>query len=121
MMIEQLWVVSWIAVKALALVLVLLLSVAYLTYFERKVIGYIQGRIGPNRVGPAGLFQPFADVIKLLNKELIFPTDSNRFLFLIAPVLSIGTAIAAWAAIPLDQYVVLANMNAGLLYVFAVS
>lgn len=120
-MIDQLWLLIMIAVKALALVLVLLLSVAYLTYLERKVIGYIQGRIGPNRVGPAGLLQPIADVIKLINKELIFPTASNRFLFLIAPVLSIGTAVAAWAAIPLSKTVVLADLNAGLLYVFAVS
>lgn len=120
-MIEQLWMVGLIVIKALVLVLVLLLSVAYLTFLERKVIGYIQCRIGPNRVGPMGLLQPFADVIKLLNKELIFPEHSNRFLFLIAPVLSIGTAIAAWAAIPLDAGIVLADLNAGLLYVFAVS
>lgn len=113
--------VGTILLKILGIVLVLLLSVAYLTYLERKIIGFIQTRIGPNRVGPLGLFQPFADVIKLLNKELIIPTASNRFLFIIAPMISIGTALAAWAVIPFDKTAVLANINAGVLYVFALS
>jgi len=120
-MMEQIWLVTLIAIKAVIMIVVLLLGVAYLTYFERKVIGYIQGRPGPNRVGPMGLFQPFADVIKLLNKEIIVPTQSSHFLFLVAPVLSIGTALAVWAAIPLDKQFVLANMNAGLLFVYAIS
>lgn len=118
---EQTWLIALLAVKAIAMIVGLLLAVAYLIYFERKVIGYIQGRPGPNRVGPMGLFQPFADVIKLLCKEMILPSASNRFLFLLAPLISIATAIAAWAAIPLDRAFVLADMNAGLLYVFAVS
>ena len=93
----------------------------YLTYFERKVIGYMHVLIGPNRVGPWGLWQPFADTIKLLTKEIIVPTASNRFLFLMAPVLSFGVALIGWAVIPFDAGVVLANVNAGLLYTFAVS
>lgn len=120
-MIEQLVLVGWIAIKTLVLLVALLLSVAYLTFLERKVIGYMQTRIGPNRVGPFGLLQPIADVVKLLNKEIILPTASNRFLFLIAPLISIGTAVSAWAAIPLDRTWVLANLNAGILYVFAMS
>ncbi len=118
---SQIVLIAWIAVKIIALVLVLLVSVAYLTCLERKVIGWMQTRIGPNRVGPLGLAQPFADVLKLLNKEIILPTASNRFLFLLAPVISIGTALAAWAAIPFDKTAVLANLNAGMLYIFAVS
>lgn len=113
--------VGTILAKIIAIVLVLLLAVAYLTFLERKVIGYMQLRIGPNRVGPFGLLQPIADVIKLLNKEIIFPTSSNRYLFVIAPIISIGTALAAWAVIPFDQAVVLSNINAGILYVFALS
>jgi NADH-quinone oxidoreductase subunit H len=113
--------VAEILIKIIVIVLVLLVSVAYLTYFERKVIGFMQTRIGPNRVGPLGLFQPFADVIKLLNKEVIIPTASNRYLFVIAPMISIGTALAAWAAIPFDKAAVLANINASVLYIFALS
>src|SRR5687767_10936163 len=120
-MIQELFLIGTIVIKIIALVLVLLLSVAYLTFLERKVIGYMQTRIGPNRVGPFGLFQPFADVIKLLNKEIIIPSASNRFLFVIAPMISIGTALAAWAVIPFDQAVVLANIDAGTLYIFALS
>jgi len=120
-MIEQLMLVGWIFIKAIVLIVALLLAVAYLTFFERKIIGYMQTRIGPNRVGPFGLLQPIADVVKLLFKEIIIPTESNRFLFLIAPLISIGTAVAAWAAIPLDKTWILANLNAGILYVFAIS
>lgn len=117
----DLLLIGLILAKIIVIVVVLLLSVAYLTFLERKVIGYMQMRIGPNRVGPFGLAQPFADVIKLLNKELIIPTASNRFLFIIAPMISIFTALAAWAAIPFDKAAVLANINAGVLYIFALS
>jgi len=100
---------------------VLILMVAYYTYAERRVIGAMQGRIGPNRVGPWGLLQPFADVIKLVLKEVIVPSNSSRFLFLIAPLLSIAPAFAAWAVIPFDDGMVIADINAGLLYLLALT
>lgn len=103
------------------LLLVLILAVAYYTYAERRVIGAMQGRMGPNRVGPWGLLQPFADVIKLLLKEIIFPTNANRFLFIIAPILSIAPAFAAWAVIPFEDGMVIADINAGLLYLLALT
>jgi NADH-quinone oxidoreductase subunit H len=107
--------------KILLIVAVLMLAVAYLTLAERKVIGYIQMRIGPNRVGPRGLLQPIADGLKLLLKEIIVPTRSNLYLFVLAPVLAIGPALAAWAVIPFDAGMVLADINAGLLYVLAIT
>ncbi len=121
MMMAEFVLIGTILLKIIAMVIVLLLAVAYLTFMERKVIGYMQQRIGPNRIGPLGLLQPIADVVKLLNKEIIIPSASNRFLFMIAPMISIFTALAAWAAIPLDQAFVLANINAGVLYIFALS
>ena len=81
----------------------LILGVAYFTYWERKIIGWMQNRIGPNRVGPKGLFQPFADLIKMLFKEVIVPSKANRFLFIIAPLVSMVTAFAAWAAVPMSD------------------
>lgn len=99
----------------------LMLSVAYVTYAERKIIGYMQVRIGPNRVGPKGWLQPIADALKLMFKEVIVPTNSNRFLFLIAPILTLGPALAAWAVIPFFEGVQLANVNAGLLYILALT
>jgi len=107
--------------KILLIVSLLMLAVAYLTLVERKVIGYIQMRIGPNRVGPRGLLQPIADGLKLLLKEIILPTRSNLYLFVLAPVLAIGPALAAWAVIPFDAGMVLADINAGLLYVLAIT
>lgn len=118
---EGLLLIATITVKILVIVLILLLSVAYLTFLERKVIGYMQLRIGPNRVGMFGLGQPFADVIKLIIKEIIVPTASNRYLFIIAPIVSIATAMAGWAVIPFDKTAVLANINAGVLYTLAIS
>jgi NADH-quinone oxidoreductase subunit H len=100
---------------------VLILSVAYLTFAERKVIGYMQNRIGPNRVGYRGLLQPIADVLKLLLKEIVLPAKASRFLFVIAPLLSIVPAFATWAVIPLSDEFVLADIDAGLLYVLALT
>ena len=114
-------VVMQILFKITLIVLPLMLAVAYTTYAERKVIGYIQVRIGPNRVGPRGWLQPIADAVKLLTKEVIVPTNANRFLFLSAPVLAIAPALAAWAVIPFDDGMVLADINAGLLYLLALT
>jgi NADH-quinone oxidoreductase subunit H len=105
----------------LAIVLPLLGVVAYYTYAERKVIGYIQVRIGPNRVGWRGLLQPIADALKLLVKEIIVPTKANKGLFLAAPLIAIAPALAAWAVVPFDAGLVLADINAGLLYVLALT
>ena len=110
-----------ITLQIVAISLPLILSVAYLTYAERKVIGAIQNRVGPNRVGFKGLLQPFADVVKLLTKEIVIPTKSNRFLFVIAPILSIVPALATWAVIPVSPEFVLADINAGVLYVLALT
>jgi len=110
----------WTLLKILAIVVPITLCVAFLTLWERKVIGWMQVRIGPNRVG-FGWLQPFADVLKLLLKEIIVPTGANKTLFYIAPLLSIGPALAAWAVIPFDPTLVLANVNAGLLYILALT
>lgn len=110
-----------ITTQILAVTICVILTVAFTTYFERKVIGYMQGRIGPNRVGIKGLGQPFADVIKLLVKEVVVPSRSNRYLFIIAPLLSLIPALATWAVIPLTDGFVIADINAGLLYVLALT
>jgi NADH-quinone oxidoreductase subunit H len=104
-----------------AILVPLILSVAYLTLWERKFIGWIQIRLGPNRVGPAGLLQPFADVIKLILKEVIVPANASKLLYFAGPVLMILPAIAAWAVIPFAPELVLADINAGLLYIMAMS
>lgn len=111
----------WTLLKILVITVPLITAVAFYTYFERKVIGAMQIRVGPNRVGPLGLIQPFADVFKLLLKEIIIPTKSNRFLFLIAPVISLAPAFAAWAVVPFNDFLVLSDVDAGLLYVLALT
>jgi len=111
----------WTLAKIVAITVPIILCVAYLTLAERKVIGYMQARIGPNRVGYKGLLQPFADVLKLLVKEVIIPSGANRFLFILAPVLSIMPALAAWAVIPFTPELVLAKIDAGLLYIMAIT
>ncbi|MDG4813178.1 NADH-quinone oxidoreductase subunit NuoH [Hydrogenovibrio sp. 3SP14C1] len=128
----QAWLSSflfdWLAVlitlvlQAVAVILPVLITVAWLTYAERKVIGYMQVRMGPNRVGPGGWLQPIADAIKAMTKEVVIPAQSNKYLFIIAPILALAPAIAAWAVIPFDANgVVAADINAGVLYVLAVA
>ncbi len=109
-----------IILKIIVIVVPIMLSVAYLTLAERKVIGYIQVRIGPNRVGPRGLLQPIADGLKLALKEVIIPNNSNHYLFLLGPLLTLAPALVAWAVIPFDEGVVLTDLNAGLLYALAI-
>ncbi|MEC4721012.1 NADH-quinone oxidoreductase subunit NuoH [Noviherbaspirillum sp. CPCC 100848] len=117
----MLWPLIWNVVKIVAVVLPLLACVAYLTLWERKMIGWMHIRIGPNRTGPAGLLQPIADALKLLLKEIVVPAKSNKALFVIAPVMTIMPALAAWAVIPFGPETVLANINAGLLFVMAIT
>ena len=111
----------WTLVKIILIALPIITVVAFYTYFERKVIGAMQIRIGPNRVGPFGLIQPFADVFKLLLKEIILPTNSNRFLFLIAPIIVLAPALTAWAVVPFNDFLVLSDIDAGLIYVLALT
>jgi NADH-quinone oxidoreductase subunit H len=113
--------VAWTLIKIMALVVPLMLGVAYLTYAERKIIGWMQVRIGPNRVGFLGLLQPIADGLKLLMKEIIIPSGANKSLFILGPILAIAPALAAWAVIPFTDNLVLANIDAGLLYVMAIT
>lgn len=110
-----------IILKIVVIAVPIMLSVAYITLAERKVIGFIQVRIGPNRVGPRGLLQPIADGLKLVLKEVLIPTNANRFLFVIAPLLALAPALACWAVIPFNDGWVLADIDAGLLYVLALS
>ncbi len=113
--------VVWTLIKIMAIVVPLMLGVAYLTYAERKIIGWMQVRIGPNRVGFQGLLQPIADGLKLLMKEIIIPSGANKGLFILGPILVIAPALAAWAVIPFTDTLVLSNINAGLLYVMAIT
>jgi len=110
-----------IVLKILVIVVPIMGAVAYITLAERKVIGFMQVRIGPNRVGPFGLLQPIADALKLIMKETIIPTQANKFLFLVAPVLALAPALAAYAVIPFDEGMILSNMDAGLLYILAIT
>jgi NADH-quinone oxidoreductase subunit H len=114
------WPLVWNVIKIVALVLPLMGCVAYLTLWERKAIGWMHIRLGPNRVGPAGLLQPIADAVKLLLKEIVVPAKSNKALFVLAPVMTIAPSLAAWAVIPFGPEVALANVNAGLLFIMAI-
>jgi len=118
---EAFYYLLFTLLKIVIIVIPLLLCVAYLTYAERKIIGYMQVRIGPNRVGPRGWLQPIADTVKLMFKEIIIPSNANRFLFVIAPMLAIAPALAAWAVIPFGEGMVLADINVGLLYILAMT
>ena len=115
------WPVIWTLLKIVVVVLPLMGAVAYLTLWERKFLGWMQVRIGPNRVGPWGLLQPIADAFKLLTKEILVPTAANKGLFFIGPILTIMPAMAAWAVIPFGPDIALANINAGLLFVMAIT
>ncbi len=116
-----LWPVVWALLKIVAILVPLLVSVAYLTYAERKVIGYMHVRIGPNRVGFYGLLQPIADAVKLLFKEFIIPSGASKVLFLMAPGLAMAPALICWSVIPFSDTLVLANIDASLLFIMAVS
>lgn len=118
---DALQTVIWIVLKIVVIMVPLMLSVAYLTLAERKVIGAMQVRMGPTMVGPRGSLQPIADALKLMFKEIIIPSGANKYLFLTAPLLSLGPALAAWAVIPFDDGLVLAEVNAALLYVLALT
>jgi NADH-quinone oxidoreductase subunit H len=115
------WLVLWTLVKIIVIAVPIILCVAYLTYWERKMIGAMHIRLGPNRVGFRGLLQPFADVLKLLTKEVIVPSQANKVLFILAPVVTLMPALAAWAVIPFGPEMVLADVNAGLLYIMAIT
>ena len=115
------WPAVWTMIKIVLIVAPLMLCVAYLTWAERKVIGYMQVRIGPNRVGPWGLIQPIADGLKLLMKEIVVPSGSSKGIFIIAPMLAIAPALAAWAVVPFSDTMVLANIDASLLYIMAIT
>ncbi len=115
------WTPVWALVKIIAIIAPLMIGVAYLTYAERKVIGYMQVRIGPNRVGFKGLLQPIADGLKLLMKEIVVPSGASKGLFVVAPMLMIAPALAAWAVVPFSPRMVLANIDAGLLYILAMT
>lgn len=116
---QQIEALIFIVLKILLILVPLLISVLFVQLAERKVIGYMQSRIGPNRVGFRGILQPFADALKLLSKEMIIPTAANRYLFILAPVVALMPALIAWSVIPFSKSWVLANVNAGVLFILA--
>ncbi|MDO8990023.1 MAG: NADH-quinone oxidoreductase subunit NuoH [Sideroxyarcus sp.] len=118
---EPLWPLVWAILQIVAILAPVVAAVAYLPYFERKVIAYMHVRIGPNRVGPAGLLQPIADALKLVFKEVIIPTKASKGLYILGPIMGLAPALVAWAVIPFDTGLVMANIDAGVLYLLAIS
>lgn len=118
---QDILTVVWTVIKVVLVIGPLLLIVAYVTFWERKVIGWMQVRIGPNRVGPWGLIQPIADGLKLMLKEVVIPTGADKVVFLLAPLFAFAPALIAWAVIPFNDVLVVANVNASLLYIMAVT
>ena len=116
-----LWLVVWTLIKILVIAVPIILLVARLTFWERKLIGSMHVRLGPPRVGWRGILQPYADVLKLLTKEVLIPSQANKVLFVLAPVVTLMPALAAWAVVPFGPELVLADVNAGLLYVMAIT
>ncbi len=119
--VEPVWPLIWVVIRIVVIMAPLLLGVAYLTFWERKIIGWMQVRIGPNRVGPWGLLQPIADGMKLFFKEVLVPTKSDGYLFFLAPVLAMAPALAVWAVVPFFEGGALANLDAGVLYLLAIT
>lgn len=120
-LLSAIWPIVWIVIKIVGIILPLLIGVAYMTYAERRVLGAMQDRIGPNRVGPAGLFQPFADGLKLVFKEIIVPSKASKGLYFIGPALAFAVSLVVWAVVPFSEGYVLADINAGVLYLLAMS
>ena len=118
---ETAWMVLWTVVMILVIAMPIIICVAFLTLWERRMIGYMHMRHGPNRVGPGGILQPFADVLKLLTKEVIVPARANKVMYILAPIITLVPALAAWAVIPFGPEAVLANVNAGILYIVAIT
>lgn len=120
-MLGPFWPVVWTLIKILGVLLPLLICVAYMTYAERKILAFMHVRLGPNRIGPLGLLQPFADAFKMIFKEVVIPSQSNKALFIVGPILAFAPALAIWAAVPFSEGYVLANIDAGVLYILAIS
>ncbi|CAG4882543.1 NADH:ubiquinone oxidoreductase, membrane subunit H [Georgfuchsia toluolica] len=120
-LLNAIWPVVWILIKIVGILLPVLLGVAYMTYAERKVLGAMQVRIGPNRVGPLGLFQPFADALKLVFKEIIVPSKASKGLYFLGPAMAFATSLVVWAVVPFSEGYVLADINAGVLYLLSIS
>jgi NADH-quinone oxidoreductase subunit H len=118
---EPVWPLAWALIKIIVLLVPLMLAVAYLPLAERKVIAYMHVRLGPNRVGPWGILQPIADALKLMFKEILVPSRANKSMFILGPILALGPAVAAWAVVPFTPNLVLANIDAGLLYIMAIT
>ncbi|NCP54774.1 MAG: NADH-quinone oxidoreductase subunit H, partial [Rhodoferax sp.] len=118
---EMAWPLIWALLKVTVVLMIVLGAVTYATLWERKLLGWVQIRLGPNRVGPWGLLQPIADALKLMTKEIVRPAASDKALFFIGPVLTVAPALAAWAVVPFGPEVAVANVNAGLLFLMAIA